>query len=386
MKTTRFLLAASLLLAIAAFPASARTLIVHPGGSIRAAISQAVPGDKIVVLPGIYKEGAQGDLNALTVTIDDIELIGLSTPEHPVVLENARGQSFGVWVSPSGSTGPAAEANDETPPCGFDGSRIHGFAIRGFTLRGFQKHGLHLACVDGFNISNNVAEDNAVYGLFPVVSSNGFLTSNVVRGSSLDAGIYVGQSDSVVIAGNRSENNVVGLQVENSRNCSVLANELSGNTVGILVDILPSLIKKTQDTTLVANNKAHDNNRANTSTPGDIVAVIPSGTGILVAGGHAATVTLNKIENNGFTGIAVVSLCLGLALQGFPCTGLDVDPDPSNNRIILNELVNNGTIPQADPFFDSLRADLIWDGSGTRNCWSGNQFATSTPAALPACQ
>jgi parallel beta-helix repeat protein len=361
-------------------------LIVHAGGSIRAAISQALPGDKIVVLPGIYKEGAPGDLNALTVVIDSIELLGLSTPGNPVVLENAGVQSFGVWVSPANSAGPGPEADNEHPPCGFDGSRIHGFSIRGFTLRGFQKHGLHLACVDGFNISKNVSEDNAVYGLFPVVSSNGFLTSNVVRGTSFDAGIYVGQSDSVIIAGNRSENNLIGLEVENSRNCSVLGNELSNNTLGILVDILPFLVKKTQDTTLVANNKVHDNNRVNTGVPGDITAVIPSGTGILILGGHAATVTLNKIENNGFTGIAVASLCLGLALQGAPCTGLDVDPDPSDNRIILNELENNGTVPQADPFFDSLRADLIWDGSGTGNCWSDNRFATSTPAALPACQ
>jgi parallel beta-helix repeat protein len=385
MKSIKFLLTASLLLVIAAVPASARTLIVHPGGSIRAALASALPGDRIVVLPGIYKEGASGDLNALTITIDNMELLGLSTPGNAVILENAGAQSFGVWVSPANSAGPGPEADDEHPPCGFDGSRVHGFSIRGFTLRGFQKHGLHLACVDGFNISNNVSEDNAVYGLFPVVSSNGFLTSNVVRGTSLDAGIYDGQSDSVIIAGNRSENNLIGLEVENSRNCSVVGNELSGNTLGILVDILPFLEKKTQDTALVANNKVHDNNRVNTGTPGDITAVIPSGTGILVLGGHAATVTLNRIENNGFTGIAVASLCLGLALEGSPCTGLDVDPDPSNNHIILNDLVNNGTIPQADPLFDSLRADLIWDGSGTGNCWSDNRFATSTPPLLPFC-
>ncbi len=337
-------------------------------------------------MPGVYKEGAPGDLNALTVTIDDIELIGRSTPGHPVVLENAGGQSFGVWVSPSDSTGPAAEANDETPPCGSDGSLIHGFAIRGFTLRGFEKHDLHLACVDGFNISQNVSEDNAVYGLFPVLSRNGLLSNNVVRGTELDAGIYVGQSDSVVIANNRAENNLIGLEVENGRNCAVLANELSGNTLGILVDVLPFLVKKTQETTLVAFNKVHDNNKANTGIPGDITAVIPSGSGILLLGGHTATVTLNEVANNGFTGIAVASLCLGLALEGIPCAGLDVDPDPNGNHITLNKLEENGTVSQPNPLFDSLRADLIWDGSGTGNCWSGNQFATSTPAALPACQ
>ncbi len=385
MKTTRLLQAALFLFAFAATPAAAHRLVVHPGESIRAAIGRALPGDQIVVLPGIYKEGAPGDLNALTITTDRITLVGRSSEENPVVLENAGGQSFGVWVSPANSAGPGPEANDETPPCGLDGSLIHGFSIRGFTLRGFQKHGLHLACVDGFHITKNVSEDNAVYGLFPVVSKNGFLTHNVVRGSALDAGIYVGQSDSVVIAQNRAENNLIGLEVENSRHCAVLSNELANNTVGILVDILPFLVKKTQETTLVAYNKVHDNNRVNTGIPGDITALIPSGTGILLFGGHTATVTLNKIENNGFTGIVVVSLCLGLALEGLPCSGLDVDPDPSDNRIVLNDLDNNGTIPQSNPFFDSLRADLIWDGSGAANCWSENSFATSTPPALPSC-
>ena len=118
---------------------------------------------------------------------------------------------------------------------------------------------------------------------------------------------------------------------------------------------------------------------------GDITAVIPSGTGILILGGHAATVTLNKIENNGFAGVAVASLCFGLALEGLPCTGLDIDPDPGASRIVLNELENNGTMRQPDPSFDALRADLVWDGSGTANCWSENRFTTSTPPALPSC-
>lgn len=386
MKTLRFLVGTALLLAFATTSAQARTLVVHPGGSIREALAKAKPGDRIKVLPGVYKEGAPDDLNALTITMDRIELVGDSSSGDPVVLENAGGQSFGLWVSPANSTGAAAQADDEHPPCGFDGSRIHGFSIHGFTLRGFQIHGLHLACVDGFEISNNVSENNSVYGLFPVVSSNGLLINNVVRGTALDAGIYVGQSDSVVIAGNRSENNLIGLEVENSRNCSVLGNELSGNTLGILVDILPFLVKKTQDKVLVANNKVHDNNRPNTGTPGDITAVVPSGTGILILGGNAATVTHNRIENNGFAGIAMASLCLGLALEGVACTGLDVAPDPSNNHVIMNDLENNGTVPQADPFFDSLRADLIWDGSGTGDCWSDNRFATNTPPVLPSCK
>jgi hypothetical protein len=55
-----------------------------------------------LVRPGTYHEGAPGDLNALTITKNDIELVG-DDGEEPVVLENAGGQSYGVWVSPADS-------------------------------------------------------------------------------------------------------------------------------------------------------------------------------------------------------------------------------------------------------------------------------------------
>jgi hypothetical protein len=115
--------------------AEARTLTVHTGESIAAAIGHARPGDRIEVLPGIYHEGGPGDLNAVTITTDHVDLIGLSRPGHPVVLENAGAQSFGIWVSPPESAGAIPEADNERPPCATAGSTIHGFSIRGFTLR-----------------------------------------------------------------------------------------------------------------------------------------------------------------------------------------------------------------------------------------------------------
>jgi len=58
--------------------ALARRRAVRPGQSIRAALLAARPGDRIEVPPGVYHEGAPGDLNALTVTADNIQLVGLS--------------------------------------------------------------------------------------------------------------------------------------------------------------------------------------------------------------------------------------------------------------------------------------------------------------------
>src|ERR1700674_1853669 len=97
----RFSLVAALVLA-SGMPAAARTFVVHPGGSIRAALERASAGDRIEVLPGVYREGAAGDLNALTITKSGIHLAGVG---RGVVLENAGGQSYGIWVSPPDSAG-----------------------------------------------------------------------------------------------------------------------------------------------------------------------------------------------------------------------------------------------------------------------------------------
>jgi hypothetical protein len=81
----------------------------------------------------------------------------------------------------------------------------------------------------------------------------------------------------------------------------------------------------------------------------------------------------------------VTSLCLAFALQGQTCDGLDIEPNPDGNRIVGNLVLGNGGIPVGIPVLDALRADLVWDGAGTGNCWQGNNYATSVPAALPSC-
>ena len=379
------LLAAALL---AAAPVSARTLVVRPGQSIRAAIARASAGDRIEVQPGTYHEGAPGDLNALTITKGGLELVGLSRPGHPVVLENAGGQSYGIWMSPADSAGPGPQADDEHPPCGLNGNTLRGFSLRGFTVRGFAVHGVHLACVDGFSIVDNRSEDNLVYGLFPIVSRNGVMAGNVVTGTTLDAGISVGQSDNVTIAGNVAHGNLLGIEIENSRGCSAVFNEAFGNTFGIFVDILPFLERNTQERAFVAFNSVHDNAAPNTAEPDELLGLLPSGIGILVAGGRSTTVLANDVRRNAFTGIGVASFCLAAALQGLDCAslGLDIDPDPVNDRIVGNRVTGNGTVPQDNPFFDAIRGDLFWDGSGSGNCWSANVYQTSVPPQLPACR
>ena len=121
----------------------------------------------------------------------------------------------------------------------------------------------------------------------------------------------------------------------------------------------------------------------NSSDPEDITAVFPPGLGILLVGADTTTVTENKVTDNGFAGIAVTSLCLAFTLQGQACPPLDVDPNPDHNRIVRNRSTGNGKVFTGNPFLESVRGDLLWDGSGVGNCWSDNKFATSFPAVLP---
>lgn len=363
---------------------AARTIVVHPGGSIRAALASASAGDRIQVLPGTYHEGAPGDLNALGITASGIELVGVSTPTRPVILENAGGQSFGIWVSPSDSIGPGPQADPENPPCALSGARIKGFSLSGITVRGFAKDGVHLTCVDHFWLTDSVADGNGSYAFFPIASRNGVISNNEAMNTANDAAIYVGQSADVLIAGNRVHDNLLGIEVENSRNCTVTGNEVYANTLGILIDLLPFLGVKTQQNTLVTLNEVHDNNRPNTAEPDDILGVFPAGIGILLAAADTTIVRKNIVTGNQFSGVGLVSLCLPLSLLGQPCDAVDVDPLPDGNRIVANVVKGNGALPIPSPL-DVFRADLSWDGSGAGNCWKGNAFGTSVPQQLPVC-
>ena len=128
-------------------------------------------------------------------------------------------------------------------------------------------------------MEGNVADGNLLYGLFPLASRHGVMLGNEAMNTPLDAALYVGQSEDVLIAGNRVHDSLLGIEVENSGRCQVVGNDVRHNTFGIFVDILPFLERKTQTDTLVALNHVQDNTRANSAEPDDLLAAIPAGIG-----------------------------------------------------------------------------------------------------------
>ncbi len=149
-------------------------------------------------------------------------------------------------------------------------------------------------------------ETNGGYGLYPVLCRNVLIEDCIVRDAS-DAGIYVGQSENIIVRRNRAEHNVAGIEIENSINADVYENVATDNTGGILVFSLPDLPKKNGHHCRVYNNQIIENNHPNFAPKGNIVASVPVGTGIMILANRNVEVFDNTIENNQNISLSICS-------------------------------------------------------------------------------
>ena len=327
-------------------------ITVHAGESIQAAVDAAEAGWLIKIEPGTYSE-------SITVNKAGIKLVG--TDQAGVIIQNPGDEEDGIIVGDAGD----------------------GFTLQNVTVKDFEENGVVLDSVDNFRISHVTAIDNGEYGIFPVFSSHGVIDHCTVSGHT-DTGIYVGQSSDVSMEYNTATANVNGLEVENSSNVRVTNNQAYDNVCGILIDLLPQKEIKTASNIYVAGNNVFKNNHENFGEEGSLESVVPSGLGILVLGADQTTIENNTVTGNNFSGITVFSTLVLVALGGATIDQFDMEPNPDGTRVVDNVVQKNGGAP---PVLDIPLpgVDLLWDGSGTDNCWSNNKFKTSYTSPLPAC-
>ena len=167
--------------------------------------------------------------------------------------------------------------------------------------------------VDGLTLKNIKAEwtgkpskDNGAYALYPVQCKNVLIDSCVAIGAS-DAGIYVGQSQKVIVRNSKAYHNVAGIEIENTLYADVYNNEATDNTGGILIFDLPNLVQKKGGHVRIFNNHVHHNNYPNFAPKGNIVGKVPLGTGMMVLATNNVEIYNNRIINNRTAGTAIVS-------------------------------------------------------------------------------
>ena len=331
-------------------------IVVNTGGSIQAAVNAAAEGSVIKINPGTY-------VGSITINKSGITLMG----EGNVTIQNPGGAAIGVIVQ---------DAAD-------------GFTLRNVTVRDFKERGVELKHVDGFLLSHVTAITNGEFGLFVQDSNNGTIEHCDATGHT-DTGIFVGESTHVTVSQNKSYGNTIGFETENASFVTIDNNQAYDNAAGMLCLLVPGKPATESSNISITRNQIRGNNHSNLQTvEGELEKVLPSGIGVLLLGTNHTLVQDNHVTDNQFTGVAVLSTLALAVLANIPpeaFAGNDFNPDEV--KVISNQVKNNGFAapagypPAYRPF---LGFDLLWDGSGTGNCWIRNLYGLSFPSPLPAC-
>ncbi|HVF81791.1 MAG TPA: right-handed parallel beta-helix repeat-containing protein [Flavisolibacter sp.] len=327
------------------------TIVVQPGSSIQAAVNIASPGSVIKIKPGTYAE-------SISINKADITLMG----EGNVIIQNPGGAAIGITVD----------------------NAADGFTLKNITLRDFGERAVNMTYIDGFLLSHVTVINSGEFGLFVEYCKNGVIEHCVGSGLS-ETAFFVGYSKNILVTQNKGYGNVIGFESENSSYITFEKNQAYNNTVGIMCLLVPGRDIKTSNGIIITRNQVHENNLPNFSEPPEKESVLPSGIGILVIGTDNSQVKDNHVTDHKFTGVAVVSSLLIAVLSNLPPEAFaDIEPNPDGVKVIGNKVEGNGFNPPSGLPLPGV--DLLWDGSGSNNCWRNNLFATSYPFPLPACQ
>ncbi|TFV93195.1 hypothetical protein E4S40_13105 [Algoriphagus kandeliae] len=172
---------------------------------------------------------------------------------------------------------------------------------------------------------------NGTYALYPVQCKN-VMIDECIAAHSRDAGIYVGQSENIIVKNSLAYGNVAGIEIENCDNAEVFGNTARNNSGGILVFNLPGLPKSDGKGTKIYNNRIIENNHKNFATPmgegpnGNTVTMIPPGSGVVLLAAKEVEVYDNEILRNKTVGVAVASY----QITGFPTDAPNWSPYTSD--------------------------------------------------------
>ena len=342
----RFLKQANLcFLLFFSFGSTAETIEISPSSDayieIQEALILASPGDIIKLSNGVYELE-----DSLSIDIDGISFIGSDINKTILSFENQQTGAQGLLITSNNVT------------------------LSDFAVVNAKGDAIKAKGVDNIKFikvktewTGGPKETNGAYGLYPVESTNILIDNCVAIGAS-DAGIYVGQSQNIIVKNSRAEFNVAGIEIENSYFADVFGNIATNNTGGILVFDLPGLPQQGGHHVRVFNNKIINNNTDNFAPEGNIVGEVPRGTGVIVQANSLVDIFENTIEGNETINIAIVTYPYETEDESY-------NPHPRNVQIYNNTFGKSGYRPDletgelAKMLFELSGGDMpdiFWDG------------------------
>ncbi len=288
----------------------------------------------------------------------------------------------GVTVRGAGKDKTILSFKDQT--AGPEGMLVYAndFTLEGLTIEDSKGDGLKVN--DGENLTIRGVRvqwtggpklTNGAYGIYPVKSKNVLIEDCVAIGAS-DAGIYVGQSQGVVVRRSHAEQNVAGIEIENTIGADVYENSATNNTGGILVFNMPNLSQAGYGSR-VYNNKVFANNLGNFAARGTAVASVPAGSGIVINSNSKVEIFNNDVTDNQTANVIISSY---FSTGYFTEKGVSPNYDPYPRAIFVygNRFKGGGDAPDGLDIkamkvamfgLNGHLPDVLWDGYVDPESW-----------------
>lgn len=332
-------------LLVACLALTAHAGAIKPGPNAQEEIQEAL----ITAKPGATVNLGAGTFDlqmGLSLDIDRVKLRGKGPDKTILSFKNQNAGSEGLIVTGSGVVLENFAVEDSK------GDAIKTKGCKGITFRNVRAEW-----------TGGPKETNGSYGFYPVESENVLIEKCVAIGAS-DAGIYVGQSKNIVVRESRAEYNVAGIEIENCHGADVYECVATKNTGGILVFDMPDLPVQGGRDVRVFNNQVFDNDTQNFAPKGNIVATVPTGTGIMIMANNNVEVFENTLSGNQTTNCLIVSYLA----SGKEIKDPNYDPYPEGIFIHSNRFGTGGDNPQGDlggalsELIGKPVPDIVWDG------------------------
>jgi len=344
-------LLAALLVIIAPFgELRAKDIIVSSGVGdaterLQEALIEAEEGDVILLASGTFTLS-----DGLSLDVDNVTIRGSGEKTTILQFADQKGSGEGLLITSNGVV-------------------MEDFAVENTKGDGIKSKGSDQITFRRLRVewTGGPKAENGAYGIYPVESKHILIEDCLVRGAS-DAGIYVGQSENIIVRNNRAEFNVAGIEIENSYFADVFGNVSTHNTGGILIFDLPNLKQSGGHSIRVFNNRIVDNDTENFAPKGNIVATVPKGTGILVMANRNVHVFGNEFRNNAMVHLGIVSYFEDFTDEKF-------NPHPRAISVHDNTYENGGFAPSGEvgKVFAGVSGipvpDIVWDGVSTLWQW-----------------